>query len=120
VPICGLYSQYCNPYSHHLPVDYHYPYLDFYYPVNYYPYRVAPIVSAPTVAVPSAATSKAVATSASTPQTKSYNISAGTVITLPWNYTVTALDALQVENGVALSSGSGIRFSRQMGTSKVY
>lgn len=120
VPICGPYRHYCNPYSHHLPADYHYPYLDFYYPVNYYPYRVAPIVSAPKVAVPSAAISKAAATSAATPQTKSYNISAGTVITLPWNHTVTALDALQVENGVALSSGSGIRFSRQMGMSKVY
>ena len=116
VPICGPFHFF--PYSYYLPMDYYYPYL--YYPVKYnYPYSAAPVIAPPTVAAPAVAAPGTTGTS-SNPPTKSYTISAGKVITLPWNDTVTALDTLQVENGVALSSGSGIRFSRQMGTSKVY
>jgi len=117
VPICGPFH-YWFPYRHYLPMDYYYPYI--YYPAKYYyPYSATPVIAAPTVAAPTVAAASTTGTS-SPPPTKTYTISAGKVITLPWNKTVTALDTLQVENGIALSSESGIRFARQMGSSKVY
>ena len=124
VPICGPFYHNYFPYSHYLPIDYLYPYIGAYPTKYYYPYSPAPVVAAPAkttpvAAAPNTATASTTGTG-STPATKSYTINTGTVITLPWNDTVTALDSLQVENGVAYSSGSGIRFSRQMGTSKVY
>lgn len=124
VPICGPFYYNYFPYSHYLPIDYLYPYIGA-YPTNYYyPYSPAPVVAAPAITAPVTTAPKTAAVGATgtagTPPTKSYTINNGTVITLPWNDTVTALDTLQVENGVAYSSGSGIRFSRQMGTSKVY
>ncbi len=118
VPICGLYYYKYFPYGYYPPMDYNYPYI--YYPSKYYyPYSPAPVIAAPTVAAPSTAAATTTGTS-STPATKSYTIDSGKIITLPWNETVTALDILHVENGVALSSGSGVRFPIQMGASKVY
>ena len=46
---------------------------------------------------------------------KSYTIPAGTVITLPWGAKVTALDELKVENGIAYSSATPLRFMRDLG-----
>ena len=124
VPICGPFYYGYHPSSHYPYMDYYYPPGSAYYPYGYnYPKKapvvVAPPIAAPAVTAPAVAAPGAAGTS-SNPQTKSYTISAGTVITLPWNDTITALDTLQVENGVAFSSGSGIRFARQMGASKVY
>jgi hypothetical protein len=66
-----------------------------YYP--YYPYY--PYV-APTSALPSA---------------QSYTIPAGTAITLPWARSVTALNTLKVENGIAYPGTSPLRFVRSLG-----
>jgi len=46
---------------------------------------------------------------------KSYTIPAGTAITLPWGAKATALDTLEVENGIAYSSASSLRFVRELG-----
>ena len=46
---------------------------------------------------------------------KSYTIPAGTAITLPWGAKATALDTLKVENGIAYSSASSLRFVRELG-----
>ena len=46
---------------------------------------------------------------------KSYTIPAGTDITLPYGAVLTALDTLKVENGIAYSSGSPLRFVRELG-----
>jgi len=47
--------------------------------------------------------------------TKSYTIPAGTAITLPYGAMLTALETLKVENGVAYSSSSPLRFVRELG-----
>jgi hypothetical protein len=47
--------------------------------------------------------------------TKSYTIPAGTAITLPWGAKATALDSLKVENGIAYSTVSPLRFVRDLG-----
>ena len=46
---------------------------------------------------------------------KSYTIPAGTAITLPWGAKATALDTLKVENGIAYSGTSPLRFVRDLG-----
>ncbi len=46
---------------------------------------------------------------------KSYIIPAGTAITLPWGAKATALDTLEVENGIAYPSASPLRFVRDLG-----
>ena len=46
---------------------------------------------------------------------KSYTIPAGTAITLPYGAALTALDTLKVENGIAYSSGTPLRFVRELG-----
>ena len=46
---------------------------------------------------------------------KSYTIPIGTVITLPWGAKVTALDTLKVEDGIAYSSVTPLRFTRDLG-----
>ncbi len=51
--------------------------------------------------------------------TKSYAIPAGTAITLPWGSRVAALDTLKVENGIAYSSASPLRFVEQLGQNQV-
>ena len=66
-----------------------------YYP--YYPYY--PYV-APASALPSA---------------QSYTIPAGTAITLPWARSVTAINTLKVENGIAYPGTSPLRFLRSLG-----
>ena len=120
VPICGPFGHHCFPYCYYLPLGHPYPYPYVYQPVKYYyPYSPAPVIAAPSTATASSPAPSTAAASSS-PPTKSYTIESGKVIILPWNETVTALDTLQVENGIAFSSGSGIRFARQMGTSKVY
>ena len=68
----------------------------------YYPY-VEPYY--PYVAPPSAL-----------PPTQSYTIPAATAITLPWAQSVTALDTLKVENGIAYSSASPPMFVRSLGS----
>jgi len=56
----------------------------------------------------------AAATSAtSSPQ--SYTIPAGTVVTVPWGQSMTALGVLQVNNGLAYPSTSPLRFARLLG-----
>lgn len=73
----------------------YYPYDATYYPYYpYYPY---------------------VAPASTTPSAQSYTIPAGTAITLPWAKSVTALNALKVENGIAYSSASPLRFVRLLG-----
>jgi hypothetical protein len=67
-----------------------------YYP--YYPYY-EPYV-APTSALPTA---------------KYYTIPAGTAITLPWAKSVTALNTLKVENGIAYPGASPLKFVRSLG-----
>jgi hypothetical protein len=46
---------------------------------------------------------------------KSYTIPAGMAITLPWGAKATALDTLNVENGIAYSSASPLRFVKELG-----
>ncbi|MDD1748437.1 MAG: hypothetical protein LUO89_01040 [Methanothrix sp.] len=74
------------------PYYYYYPY--YTYAAPYYPY-VAPASTVPTA--------------------KSYTIPAGTAITLPWGQSVMALDNLKVENSIAYSSASPLRFVRVLG-----
>lgn len=88
--INGVCRYLCNPCYPYYP---YYPY--YLYDGPYYHY-VAPVVAAPTVV----------------PPVQSYTIPAGTVITLPWSSSVTALGILKVENGIAYSSGSPSRFVR--------
>jgi len=45
----------------------------------------------------------------------SYEIPAGSAITLPWGTTVNALGTAKVENGVAYAAGSPLSFSRELG-----
>lgn len=120
VPICGPFRFHCFPYCYYPPFGYSYPYPYVYLPVKYYyPHRPVPVIAAPSAATASSP-APGTAAASSSPPTKSYTIESGKVIILPWNETVTALDALQVENGIAFSGGSGIRFARQLGTSKIY
>jgi hypothetical protein len=56
-----------------------------------------------------------VAPSSALPPTQSYTIPAGTAITLPWAKSITALDTLKVENGIAYSSASPLMFVRLLG-----
>lgn len=71
----------------------YYPYATPYYP--YYQPYVAPASALPT--------------------TQSYTIPAGTAITLPWAGSVTALNMLKVENGIAYPGASPQRFVRSLG-----
>jgi hypothetical protein len=73
----------------------HYPYAAPYF--LYYPYY--PYV-APASTIPSA---------------QSYTIPSGTAITLPWTKSVTALNTLKVENGIAYSGASPLRFVISLG-----
>ena len=76
-----------------------YPY--YTYPALYYPYYpyYEPYV-APSSTLPSA---------------QSYTIPVGTAITLPWAKSVTALNALKVENGIAYPGASPLKFVRTLG-----
>ena len=76
-----------------------YPY--YTYPALYYPYYpyYEPYV-APSSTLPSA---------------QSYTIPVGTAITLPWTKSVTALNALKVENGIAYPGASPLKFVRSLG-----
>ncbi|MHB8119079.1 MAG: hypothetical protein ACYDHX_10190 [Methanothrix sp.] len=76
-----------------------YPY--YTYPALYYPYYpyYEPYV-APTSTLPTA---------------QSYTIPVGTAITLPWAKSVTALNTLKVENGIAYPGASPLRFVRSLG-----
>jgi hypothetical protein len=76
-----------------------YPY--YTYPALYYPYYpyYEPYV-APTTTLPSA---------------KSYTIPVGTAITMPWAKSVTALNTLKVENGIAYPGASPLKFVRSLG-----
>lgn len=56
-----------------------------------------------------------VAPSSTLPPAQSYTIPAGTAITLPWSRSVTALNALKVENGIAYPGASPLRFVRSLG-----
>ncbi|MFZ2470745.1 MAG: hypothetical protein WAW52_02260 [Methanothrix sp.] len=71
----------------------YYPYDAFYYP--YYKPYVAP--------------------ASTTPSAQSYTIPAGTAITLPWTKSVTALNTLKVENGIAYPGASTQKFVRSLG-----
>jgi len=71
----------------------YYPYATPYYP--YYQPYVAPTASASSTA-------------------QSYIIPAGTAITLPWASSVTALNALKVENAVAYPGASPLKFVRSL------
>ncbi|MDQ1261685.1 MAG: hypothetical protein QG575_866 [Euryarchaeota archaeon] len=72
----------------------YYPYARPYYP--YYQPYVAP-------------------TAASTiPTAQSYTIPAGTAITLPWTSSVTSLNTLTVENGIAYPGASPLKFVRSL------
>jgi len=71
----------------------YYPYATPYYP--YYQPYVAPASALPT--------------------TQSYTIPAGTAITLPWAGSVTALNMLKVENGMAYPGPSPLKFIRSLG-----
>ncbi len=73
-------------------------YLYYPYAAPYYPYY-KPYVP-PTSTVPTA---------------QSYTIPAGTAITLPWASSVTALNTLKVENGVAYPGASPLKFVRSLG-----
>lgn len=88
--INGVCRYLCNPCYPYYPYHPYYPYDAYIYPY------VAPISTAPTAV----------------PPVQSYTIPAGTVITLPWSSSVTALGILKVENGIAYSSGSPLRFVR--------
>ena len=77
----------------------YYPYAGPYYPY-YQPYLVPVASAAPAPAAPAA---------------QSYTIPAGTTITLPWAGTVTALNALKVENAVAYPGAPPLRYVRQLG-----
>ncbi len=76
-----------------------YPY--YTYPALYYPYYpyYEPYV-APSSTLPSA---------------KSYTIPVGTAITLPWARSVTALNTLEVENGIVYPGASPLKFVRSLG-----
>jgi hypothetical protein len=74
----------------------YYTYPRLYYP--YYPYY-EPYV-APTTTLPTA---------------KYYTIPVGTAITLPWTKSVTALNTLKVENGIAYPGASPLMFVRSLG-----
>jgi len=76
-----------------------YPY--YTYPALYYPYYpyYEPYV-APTTTLPTA---------------KYYTIPVGTAITMPWAKSVTALNTLKVENGIAYPGVSPLKFVRSLG-----
>ncbi|MDD4652842.1 MAG: hypothetical protein PHQ34_11495 [Methanothrix sp.] len=79
-------------------------YLYYIFTAPYYPYYqpfAVPVASA--------------APAAAAPAAQSYAIPAGTTITLPWAGTVTALNALKVENAVAYPGASPLRYVRQLG-----
>ncbi|MCK9441300.1 MAG: hypothetical protein M0Q13_07755 [Methanothrix sp.] len=46
---------------------------------------------------------------------QSYTIPAGTAITLPWSKSVTSLNTLKVENGIAYPGASPLKFVRSLG-----
>ncbi len=73
-------------------------YLYYPYATSYYPYY-QPYV-APTNALPTA---------------QSYTIPVGTAITMPWAKSVTALNTLKVENGIAYPGASPLKFVRSLG-----
>lgn len=56
-----------------------------------------------------------VAPTAATSSPQSYTIPAGTAVTLPWSQSMTALGALQVNNGLAYPNTSPLRFARLLG-----
>jgi len=71
----------------------YYPYATSYYP--YYQPYVAPTSTLPTA--------------------QSYTIPVGTAITLPWAKSVTALNTLKVENGIAYPGALPLKFVRSLG-----
>ena len=56
-----------------------------------------------------------VAPTSTTSSPQSYTIPAGTAVTLPWGQSITALGALQVNNGLAYPGTSPLRFARLLG-----